>query len=250
MQMVFLLVQNLQIAESISPDDIATEFAALKELKRTEEDESFDKVEVLEGNGVDFGELYPVEQGIIPQAILVESFAAAISDNRGTHTWELTVYAYPCLSLHPPILSDLYMGINKPKYITCAAASSIVGERCDRQCRAFCQWIIDRPSLVSVMRKKDPTPPPIPDVHWSVDMTWTLLSEVEKDENRLVLLGKRDKKEDILDKSPGCIPFQFFNSLQYTRSPCDSFYTCFYAFMVSFNASSQMFRFSLISYIC
>ncbi|KAG1845293.1 hypothetical protein DFJ58DRAFT_730886 [Suillus subalutaceus] len=50
------------------------------------------------------------------------------------------------------------------------------------------------------MRKKDPTPPPIPDVHWSMDMTWTLLSEVEKDENRLVLLGKRDKKEDILDK--------------------------------------------------
>ncbi|KAG1840369.1 hypothetical protein DFJ58DRAFT_845374 [Suillus subalutaceus] len=72
MQMVFLLVQNLQIAESISPDDIATEFAALKELKRTEEDESFDKVEVLEGNGVDFGELDPVEQGIIPQAILDE----------------------------------------------------------------------------------------------------------------------------------------------------------------------------------
>ncbi|KAG1860201.1 hypothetical protein DFJ58DRAFT_874981 [Suillus subalutaceus] len=46
------------------------------------------------------------------------------------------------------------------------------------------------------MRKKDPPPPPIHDVHWSVDMTWTLLSEVEKDENRLVLLGKRDKKEN------------------------------------------------------
>ncbi|KAG1859034.1 hypothetical protein DFJ58DRAFT_913247 [Suillus subalutaceus] len=113
-----------------------------------------------------------------------------------------------------------------------------LSERCDRQCRAFCQWIIDRPSLISIMRKKDPTPPSIPDVHWSVDMTWTLLSEVKKDENRLVLLGKQDKKEvrnihfrissalsqDILDKSPGCIPFQFFNSLQYTRSPCDSFY--------------------------
>ncbi|KAG1836206.1 hypothetical protein DFJ58DRAFT_735131 [Suillus subalutaceus] len=50
------------------------------------------------------------------------------------------------------------------------------------------------------MRKKDLPPPPIPDVHWSVDMTWNLLSEVKKDENRLVLLGKRDKKEDILDK--------------------------------------------------
>ncbi|KAG1737561.1 uncharacterized protein EDB91DRAFT_1083072 [Suillus paluster] len=45
---------------------------------------------------------------------------------------------------------------------------SIVGERCDRQCRALCQWIIDCPSLVSVMRKKDPPPPPIPDVHCTV----------------------------------------------------------------------------------
>ncbi|KAJ8594912.1 hypothetical protein M405DRAFT_695718, partial [Rhizopogon salebrosus TDB-379] len=38
--------------------------------------------------------------------------------------------------------------------------------------------------------------PAIPDVHWSDDMTWTLLSEVEKDANRLVLLGKREKKEN------------------------------------------------------
>jgi len=44
------------------------------------------------------------------------------------------------------------------------------------------------------MRKKDPAPP-IPDVHWTDDMTWTLLSEVEKDSNRLALLGKREKKE-------------------------------------------------------
>ncbi|KAG1785028.1 uncharacterized protein HD556DRAFT_1451113 [Suillus plorans] len=36
----------------------------------------------------------------------------------------------------------------------------------------------------------------IPDVHWSKDMTWSLLSEVEKDDNRLVLLGKRKKKEN------------------------------------------------------
>ncbi|KAG1844162.1 hypothetical protein DFJ58DRAFT_731282 [Suillus subalutaceus] len=47
------------------------------------------------------------------------------------------------------------------------------------------------------MRKKDPPHPPIPDVHWSMDMTWTLLSEVMKDESRLVLaLGKRVKKEN------------------------------------------------------
>ncbi|KAG1858179.1 hypothetical protein F4604DRAFT_1906394 [Suillus subluteus] len=38
------------------------------------------------------------------------------------------------------------------------------------------------------MRKKDLPPSPIPDIriHWSVDMTWTLLSEIEKDETRLV----------------------------------------------------------------
>ncbi|KAG1879551.1 hypothetical protein C8R48DRAFT_767808 [Suillus tomentosus] len=51
------------------------------------------------------------------------------------------------------------------------------------------------------MRKKVPPPPPIPDVHWSENMAWTLLSEVEKDENRLVLLGKRDKKENTSDDS-------------------------------------------------
>jgi len=45
------------------------------------------------------------------------------------------------------------------------------------------------------MRKKKDPAPPIPDVHWTDDMTWTLLSEVEKDPNRLVLLGKREKKE-------------------------------------------------------
>ncbi|KAG1853162.1 hypothetical protein DFJ58DRAFT_396696 [Suillus subalutaceus] len=36
--------------ESISPDDIAAEFAALKELKRTEEVHNVNEVEVLEGN--------------------------------------------------------------------------------------------------------------------------------------------------------------------------------------------------------
>ncbi|KAG0693614.1 hypothetical protein DFH29DRAFT_963638 [Suillus ampliporus] len=45
------------------------------------------------------------------------------------------------------------------------------------------------------MPKKD-TAPAILDVHWSEDMTWSLLSEVEKDDNRLVLLGKREKKEN------------------------------------------------------
>ncbi|KAG2053787.1 hypothetical protein BDR06DRAFT_443067 [Suillus hirtellus] len=45
-----------------------------------------------------------------------------------------------------------------------------------------------------VIRKKDSLPPPISDAHWSLDMIWTLLSEVEKDENRLVLFRKRDKE--------------------------------------------------------
>ena len=49
--------------------------------------------------------------------------------------------------------------------------------------------------IVNTMRKKKDPAPPIPDVHWTDDMTWTLLSEVEKDSNRLVLLGKREKKE-------------------------------------------------------
>ncbi|KAG2123246.1 CHAT domain-containing protein [Suillus clintonianus] len=48
---------------------------------------------------------------------------------------------------------------------------------------------------INTMPKKD-TAPAIPDVHWSEDMTWSLLSEVEKDDNRLVLLGKREKKEN------------------------------------------------------
>ncbi|KAG2040859.1 hypothetical protein BDR03DRAFT_932489 [Suillus americanus] len=49
--------------ESISPDDIAAEFAALEELKRTEEVHSVNEVEVLEGNAFDFDELDRVEQG-------------------------------------------------------------------------------------------------------------------------------------------------------------------------------------------
>ncbi|KAG1787732.1 ribonuclease H-like domain-containing protein, partial [Suillus plorans] len=58
--------------ESISPDNVAAEFAALEELKRTEEVHDIDEVEVLEGNVFDFDELDRVEQGIIPQAILDE----------------------------------------------------------------------------------------------------------------------------------------------------------------------------------
>ncbi|KAG1728442.1 hypothetical protein EDB19DRAFT_1913788 [Suillus lakei] len=58
--------------ESILPDDVAAEFAALEELKRTKEVQSIGKVEVLEGNAFDFGELDRVEQGTIPQAILDE----------------------------------------------------------------------------------------------------------------------------------------------------------------------------------
>ncbi|KAG2153661.1 uncharacterized protein EDB93DRAFT_1248563 [Suillus bovinus] len=57
------------------------------------------------------------------------------------------------------------------------------------------------------MRKKVLPPPPIPDVHWSENMTWTLLSEVEKDENRLVLLRKWDKKELRFGRPPS-IQFQ------------------------------------------
>ncbi|KAG2039870.1 hypothetical protein BDR03DRAFT_1035222 [Suillus americanus] len=53
--------------ESILPDDIVAEFAALEELKRTEEVHSVNKVEVLKGNAFDFDELDQVEQGIIPQ---------------------------------------------------------------------------------------------------------------------------------------------------------------------------------------
>ncbi|KAG1847163.1 hypothetical protein DFJ58DRAFT_891850, partial [Suillus subalutaceus] len=58
--------------ESISPDDIAAEFAALEELKKTEEVHNVNEVEVLEGNAVDFDELDRVEQGIISQVILDE----------------------------------------------------------------------------------------------------------------------------------------------------------------------------------
>ncbi|KAG1874378.1 hypothetical protein F4604DRAFT_1955384 [Suillus subluteus] len=52
--------------QSISPDDSAAEFAALEELKRTEEVHNVNEVEVLEGNAFDFDELDWVEQGIIP----------------------------------------------------------------------------------------------------------------------------------------------------------------------------------------
>ncbi|KAG1792854.1 uncharacterized protein BJ212DRAFT_1359295 [Suillus subaureus] len=47
--------------ESISPGDIAAEFEALEELKMTEEVQSINKVEVLEGNAFDFNELDRVE---------------------------------------------------------------------------------------------------------------------------------------------------------------------------------------------
>ncbi|KAG1858981.1 hypothetical protein DFJ58DRAFT_744749 [Suillus subalutaceus] len=49
--------------EIISPDDIAAEFAALEELKRTEEVQSINEVEVLVGNAFDFDELDPVGSG-------------------------------------------------------------------------------------------------------------------------------------------------------------------------------------------
>ncbi|KAG1813904.1 uncharacterized protein BJ212DRAFT_1364402 [Suillus subaureus] len=62
----------LAVPESILPDDITAEFAALEELKRTEELQNIKGVEVLEGNTFDFDELDRVEQGIIPQAILGE----------------------------------------------------------------------------------------------------------------------------------------------------------------------------------
>ncbi|KAG1875726.1 hypothetical protein F4604DRAFT_1924788 [Suillus subluteus] len=40
--------------ESVSPDDAAAEFVALEEWKRTENFQSIDEVEVLEGNAFDF----------------------------------------------------------------------------------------------------------------------------------------------------------------------------------------------------
>jgi hypothetical protein len=55
--------------ESISPNNVASEFTALMELE-TKEYESFDEVRVLEGN--DFGKLDRARQGIIPQAIVDE----------------------------------------------------------------------------------------------------------------------------------------------------------------------------------
>ncbi|KAG1846587.1 hypothetical protein DFJ58DRAFT_798927 [Suillus subalutaceus] len=58
--------------ESISPDDIAAEFAALEELKRTKKVQSINEVEVLEGNAFDFDGLDRVEQGIISQTVLDE----------------------------------------------------------------------------------------------------------------------------------------------------------------------------------
>ncbi|KAG1824371.1 uncharacterized protein BJ212DRAFT_1522883 [Suillus subaureus] len=65
-------VDDLAGPESISPDDITAEFAALEELKRTEEVQGINENELLEGNAFDFDELDRVEQGMIPQAILDE----------------------------------------------------------------------------------------------------------------------------------------------------------------------------------
>ncbi|KAG1801253.1 uncharacterized protein BJ212DRAFT_1399201 [Suillus subaureus] len=46
----------LAVPESILPDDITAEFAALEELKRTEGVQNINGVEVLEGNTFDFDE--------------------------------------------------------------------------------------------------------------------------------------------------------------------------------------------------
>ncbi|KAG1831690.1 hypothetical protein DFJ58DRAFT_848156 [Suillus subalutaceus] len=59
-------------AKLVVPDDIAAEFAALEELKRTEDVQCINEVEVLEGNAFDFDELDRIEQGIIPQTVLDE----------------------------------------------------------------------------------------------------------------------------------------------------------------------------------
>ncbi|KAG2114613.1 uncharacterized protein F5147DRAFT_769928 [Suillus discolor] len=55
-------------AESISPDEITAESAVLEELKKIEEVQNINKVEVLEENAFDF-----FQRGIIPQAILDEA---------------------------------------------------------------------------------------------------------------------------------------------------------------------------------
>ncbi|KAG2338221.1 hypothetical protein BDR05DRAFT_1004367 [Suillus weaverae] len=66
------------------------------------------------------------------------------------------------------------------------------------------------------MPKKD-TAPAIPDVHWSKDMTWSLLSEVEKDNNRLVLLGKQEKKENT-SRDSKTIVFQWIRAVVLPKS--------------------------------
>jgi len=78
-------------SESILLDDIAAEFAALEELKKTEEGQSVDEVEVLEGNAFDFDELDRVEQGIIPQTVLDEVETVNYNINgEGGDRWDET----------------------------------------------------------------------------------------------------------------------------------------------------------------
>ncbi|KAG1869548.1 hypothetical protein F4604DRAFT_1926941 [Suillus subluteus] len=60
------VLTSTQTPTTSSADDITARFAALEELKRTEEVQSINEVEVLEGNAFDFNELDRVEQGIIP----------------------------------------------------------------------------------------------------------------------------------------------------------------------------------------
>ncbi|KAG1819086.1 uncharacterized protein BJ212DRAFT_1298355 [Suillus subaureus] len=74
--------------ESILPDDIAAEFAALEELKRTEKVQNINEVEVLGENDFDFDELDRVEQGIIPQAILEE--VEVVGYNGEDDRWDLS----------------------------------------------------------------------------------------------------------------------------------------------------------------
>lgn len=78
-------------SESILLDDIAAEFAALEELKKTEEVQSVDEVEVFEGNAFDFDELDRVEQGIVPQTVLDEVETVNYNINgEGGDSWDET----------------------------------------------------------------------------------------------------------------------------------------------------------------
>jgi len=40
--------------------------------------------------------------------------------------------------------------------------------------------------------------PPIPEIDWATDLTWKLLAEAEKSENRKTLLGKKKDEVSLL----------------------------------------------------